>query len=1246
MVTLIGAHAKATTYSVNSQSSFDAALSAAAANDIIEWEDGTYADIYMEIDKASITIQAETSGGVIFNGASRVKITADYVTMEGMQWVGGDILSEVSTSDRNVIRTNGSYNEFRQLNISDYNCYKYFLMDGESQYNVVAYCNFESRANYEDQNILSIRVDDVLPNYHVIQYCSFKNFSGAPGGTGGNDDGVEPIRIGVSSEAANISRSTVEYCYFTQCNGDGEIISSKATQNLYRYNTFADNPYAELVLRHGSQSVVYGNFFIDNYGGVRVREGQDHVIFNNYFQGITNRSLYLQNEASDPLSDITVLYNTFVDCEEIRLGGTGDNVPANVAFANNVFFDPKDDLFTDASGSETWLGNLYNGSLGISEPASGLSSDDLEYEFNSSGYYQPGASSPVIDAAVSGYPALPQYDGLDTDHEVGKDKLGQSRPTEEADKDLGSAEYNASLLVAPLATADNTGPDYLHSDDAEEDDLYISEVLFAPGGDDEPQEFVELRGAASATIPANTYLVFVEGDDGGSIGKVKMYFDVSGLSFGSNGYLAFVMDNSGYSFAAGANVREADISAGGIAGWQGEPLYTGSGTSGPIRIEDLSQNILLVTTSSALSGTGTDIDSDDDGEIDVSGWTIHDGVSVLDNDDAVEYGYAPLIFSRMEAEDVVRPSTSQVIEIDFTGGYVGRIGVSTGSTGDDWICASTSDSGTGAFTLNSTNTDQSFSNTLLTEVGDASLVAGEVTHDGVNAYTLSITDNFTIAASLTTTDDLECHDLTVEEAQTLTIESTATLKVNGSLTNHGTIVVASGASLVTYASKTVDAVTLQRTTSYSDGRYSLVGTPVVYDAENTGSDLGSTVYYHDETENYDSDAGLLQWKAANDEALQVGKGYAQAFQGAISFTGVPNSGTIDAPISHTESAAADASNRGFNLLSNPFSAAIDAAAFLTDNADIDGTIYLWDDPNSTEARGDAGDYLVWNDLGDVSGSTSGKSFAGQLGSMQGFFVKMTDAGSAYVTFSESQRLAGSNSDAGFFRKSTTTYPTIKLSLKSANSENDTRYAETIVGFREDATEGVDRLYDAATFGSQFDFKIYSFIHGEKYAIQGMPYSLDTEVELGLDLSEGGDFVLQVKELTNANSGVAFLLTDHLTGEAYALSQGSEVPVEAVAGWSQYRFSLAIVSSTPLYSEPLAFGADKLQFRYVGGYLVASLQDAQLPISGYSIYNLNGQLMAQEEEVNELEMQVALPAGRIYIVYIATADKVYVRRIKL
>lgn len=447
---LFSIEVKAEVIYVNSQQAFDNAHDNAGLNDSIVWRSGTYADIFMDIEKDHLFIMAENLGSTIFTGASRVDITGDYITLQGFQFLEGNI------GTKDVINTRGSYNVFTQINIRAYTCYKYLRVREESQYAEITYCNFENRLNLDDQNILSILVDETNPGYHKIQYCSFKNFDGT-----GNDLGIEPIRIGLSTQADHISRSLVEYCYFTQCNGDGELISSKATENVYRFNTFENNPKAELVLRHGSKAIVYGNFFLNGKGGVRVREGQNHYIYNNYFYELDDRAIYLQNNASDRLDHINIAFNTILDCSEVILGGDGGNRPTNVTFANNIFADPDDDLFKEATGAETWIGNLSFGDLGIPRPADGIAIGDPQLVENSEGFFGLAESSPAINAAQAGYALLPQFEGMEgIDREILFDLMGQNRPESIAEKDLGCNESPHAILIRPLATEENTGPSY------------------------------------------------------------------------------------------------------------------------------------------------------------------------------------------------------------------------------------------------------------------------------------------------------------------------------------------------------------------------------------------------------------------------------------------------------------------------------------------------------------------------------------------------------------------------------------------------------------------------------------------------------------------------------------------------------------------------------------------------------------------------------------------------------------------
>lgn len=435
-----------TRYNVSSLSEFKSALNEAVNGDSVVWRSGRYEDVFMDINVEGLVVTAESYGAVIFTGESKVEIDADKVVLSGFQFVGGDIGTD------NVIRNWGSDVLITQINILGYTSFKYLIVDEDSRRTTISHCNFESRINLADQNILSILVDNE-PGYHKIQHCSFRNFRGS-----GGDMGVEPIRIGVSSQAHLDSRTIVEYCYFENCDGDGELISNKAAQNVFRYNTFENNTKGELVLRHGDEAIVYGNFFLNNMGGVRVREGQNHFIYNNYFSGLTSRAIYLQNESSDPLDSIHVYFNTIVDSEEVKLGGSGSYPPQHVVFANNIFSNPKGVIFDDPTGTEQWLGNLSSGSLGIDRP-SGISDLDPKLIENDEGFFQLDSESPAIDAAVSGFPPIPMIDGLEFD-DLKLDIMKQIRPDEIDQKDVGASEFPHTVDVQPYATTSNTGPAY------------------------------------------------------------------------------------------------------------------------------------------------------------------------------------------------------------------------------------------------------------------------------------------------------------------------------------------------------------------------------------------------------------------------------------------------------------------------------------------------------------------------------------------------------------------------------------------------------------------------------------------------------------------------------------------------------------------------------------------------------------------------------------------------------------------
>ena len=225
--------------------------------------------------------------------------------------------------------------------------------------------------------------------------------------------------------------------------------------------------------------------------------------------------------------------------------------------------------------------------------------------------------------------------------------------------------------------------------------LYINEIMVQPPSSgsspkQDNEELIEIRGAAGETIADNTYLIQVEGDgtDPGDIesgGGQGGIIDLSGKILGSNGTLVILTTGHPYSVSSETSVL-LDLTDG--------------------NLEDPSNNFFLINTNgnSVTDDGGTsrdaphsnhDLDENDDGIIDTKftdAWTFMDGISILDDDDDDEYGYAEVIFAKDTSDSNVKKSTTATL-VDTSNQqfrYFARIGNSTGyKAGEvadaDWV---------------------------------------------------------------------------------------------------------------------------------------------------------------------------------------------------------------------------------------------------------------------------------------------------------------------------------------------------------------------------------------------------------------------------------------------------------------------------------------------------------------------------------------------------------------------------------
>ncbi|MEK8179579.1 T9SS sorting signal type C domain-containing protein [Flavobacterium buctense] len=263
-----------------------------------------------------------------------------------------------------------------------------------------------------------------------------------------------------------------------------------------------------------------------------------------------------------------------------------------------------------------------------------------------------------------------------------------------------------------------------------------------------------------------------------------------------------------------------------------------------------------------------------------------------------------------------------------------------------------------------------------------------------------------------------------------------------------------------------------------------------------------------------------------------------------SFVGVPNNGNITTTI--TKSAF------GANtLIGNPYPSAIDIDLFITDpiNSElVNGTIFLWTHNTAiTNNNYTANDYAKYNLTGGVGTGvgtmalTGGPVPTGKVAAGQGFFIEAnTDlANGAYVaTFKNSMRISGNN--AQFFRTNSLVanneggavsqlLEKHRLWVSLSNSEG--AYNQMLVGYIENATNDIDRLFDGKTSPVGNPVAIYTTVGTTDLSIQGksLPFSVEDIVPFVYASTINGELTISLDNFDGIFDNQNVYLLDKSTG---------------------------------------------------------------------------------------------------------------------
>lgn len=387
-------------YKVTNSEQYNTAVKKLLPGDSLVLVNGVWKDVMFKFKGEGepgkyIYLVAETPGKVTIEGKSKLQLSGKYLYVSGLVFING------STPKNSVIefRTGSAdyaYNSVVSECVIDH--YNQQVKDSDDHWidiygkkNTVEYCYFGGKNNQGTTMVIWPNDSNSIDNGHLI----YRNYFGPRPRLGAN--GGETIRIGTSHVCHLNSASIVDGNYFEHCNGEVEIISNKSGNNKLVNNTFYECE-GSLVLRHGDNALVSGNWFIGNgkpfTGGVRViNEG--HKIYNNYFYKLTGddfrSGLAVMNGIPDspangyaPVKNVIVANNTYYDCAYTWAFGIGSKQrnrtvrPENMLLLNNLVYAPNStDIvkFDDICDGVKFDNNLIYNSNGIAKELGGVAGD-------------------------------------------------------------------------------------------------------------------------------------------------------------------------------------------------------------------------------------------------------------------------------------------------------------------------------------------------------------------------------------------------------------------------------------------------------------------------------------------------------------------------------------------------------------------------------------------------------------------------------------------------------------------------------------------------------------------------------------------------------------------------------------------------------------------------------------------------------------------------------------------------------
>lgn len=386
--------------------------------------------------------------------------------------------------------------------------------------------------------------------------------------------------------------------------------------------------------------------------------------------------------------------------------------------------------------------------------------------------------------------------------------------------------------------------------------------------------------------------------------------------------------------------------------------------------------------------------------------------------------------------------------------------------------------------------------------------------------------------------------------------------------------------------------------------------------------------------------------------IRAPNGYPTSGTGTVfsgTFEGVPNNGLITVP--------AQGGSGNWNLIGNPYPAAIDADKFLIENSSIlDGTIRFWThntlpsaipsypgfSPQALNYSSD--DYATYNLSGSIgfpadnigANNTEPGRF---IGAGQSFMIE-GGASSGNVTFNNEMRKKESGYDnSQFFRNSESSLSQEEVEKNRLWLEiihQNGKFNQAMVGYIQGATNDVDWGYDSKIRPSG-DVKIYTLVGENKLAIQGkaLPFNSNDSILLGLTTNLSGEFLLNLYQFDNFFVNQEVYLMDKYTNTFHDIKNGMYA-FTSLSGTFDDRFELRFTNET-LSLNPI-FNTKNSILCYANDSDIV-IKSKDIHIQSIMIFDGSGRLLFDKNKlgISEIIISDVTKNNQLLLVQVETED---------